>query len=90
LQDIELTVSSGSGIAPFFPISHEPSGVYLPFHIFLFIFRVPVIIAASVTYFLLISWLPVGSLAQKAALWMILGIPGIWWIDLQIDGVRRG
>jgi hypothetical protein len=23
-------------------------------------------------------------------LWAILGIPGIWWIDLQIDGVKRG
>jgi 1-acylglycerol-3-phosphate O-acyltransferase len=23
-------------------------------------------------------------------LWLILGIPGIWWIDLQIDGVKKG
>jgi 1-acyl-sn-glycerol-3-phosphate acyltransferase len=27
---------------------------------------------------------------KKAILWMILGIPGIWWIDLQIDGVKKG
>lgn len=27
---------------------------------------------------------------KKAVLWMILGIPGIWWIDLQIDGVKKG
>lgn len=23
-------------------------------------------------------------------LWLILGIPGVWWIDLQIDGVKKG
>lgn len=23
-------------------------------------------------------------------LWIILGIPGVWWIDLQIDGVKKG
>ncbi|OBT87019.1 hypothetical protein VE02_03727 [Pseudogymnoascus sp. 03VT05] len=23
-------------------------------------------------------------------LWVILGAPGIWWIDLQIDGVKKG
>ena len=27
---------------------------------------------------------------KKAILWMILGIPGIWWIDLQVDGVKKG
>jgi len=79
----------GSGIAPFFPVPRESSGVYLPMHIFLFICRVPLLVAMCITYFIL-SCLPVGSLVQKAALWIILGIPGIWWIDLQIDGVKRG
>lgn len=23
-------------------------------------------------------------------MWTMLGIPGIWWVDLQIDGVKRG
>jgi 1-acylglycerol-3-phosphate O-acyltransferase len=27
---------------------------------------------------------------RKANQWCLLGIPGVWWIDLQIDGVRRG
>lgn len=27
---------------------------------------------------------------KKAILWLILGIPGIWWIDLQVDGVKKG
>ncbi|KAI5286893.1 hypothetical protein KEM54_006419 [Ascosphaera aggregata] len=42
------------------------------------------------SYFLILQWLPIGALGKKASLWSILGIPGIWWIDLQIDGVRRG
>ncbi|KAK8195401.1 putative vacuolar protein sorting protein Vps66 [Phyllosticta capitalensis] len=80
----------GSGIAPFFPVRPEPSGIALPFHVFLFACRLPLLLGASAIYFLLLSWLPVGLLVRKAALWLILGIPGVWWIDLQIDGVRRG
>jgi len=79
----------GSGVAPFFPIPREPSGVYLPVHIFLFLFRLPILISLSFTY-LIFSWLPVGPLIRKGAFWTILGIPGIWWIDIQIDGVKRG
>lgn len=44
----------------------------------------------SFTYFLVLQWFPLGSLVKKAILWTILGIPGIWWIDLQIDGVKKG
>ncbi|KAF1991057.1 putative vacuolar protein sorting protein Vps66 [Aulographum hederae CBS 113979] len=80
----------GSGIAPFLPVPTDPSGIYLPFHTFLFAVRIPLLLTVSLTYFLLISWLPVGSLVKKAGLWTLLGIPGIWWVDLQIDGVRRG
>ncbi|KAK2873762.1 hypothetical protein FQN49_002090 [Arthroderma sp. PD_2] len=36
------------------------------------------------------EWLPIGSLGKKVSLWTILGIPGIWWVDLQIEGVKRG
>jgi hypothetical protein len=80
----------GSGIAPFFPISVASSGLYLPFHAFLFVCRVPILVTLSCLYFVLFSWLAVGSLIKKAALWCILGIPGIWWVDIQIDGVKRG
>ncbi len=41
-------------------------------------------------YFFFLQWFPLGSLLKKAILWMILGIPGIWWIDLRIDGVKKG
>jgi 1-acylglycerol-3-phosphate O-acyltransferase len=80
----------GSGIAPFFPVSSQPAGIYLPVHIFLFLFKLPFFITVSTTYFLFLQWFPLGSLVKKAILWMILGIPGIWWIDLQIDGVKKG
>ena len=28
--------------------------------------------------------------ARKIALWGLMAIPGIWWVDLQLDGVKRG
>ncbi|EEH11733.1 conserved hypothetical protein [Histoplasma capsulatum G186AR] len=80
----------GSGIAPFLPISSQHSGIYLPFHIFLFCMRLPLLITAFAAYFCVLQWLPIGSLGKKASLWVMLGIPGIWWIDLQIDGVKKG
>ncbi|PBP27299.1 hypothetical protein BUE80_DR001516 [Diplocarpon rosae] len=80
----------GSGIAPFFPVLSTPAGIYLPAHVFLFLFKLPFFVTVATTYFLFLQWFPLGSLLKKAILWMILGIPGIWWIDLQIDGVKKG
>jgi 1-acyl-sn-glycerol-3-phosphate acyltransferase len=82
--------TAGSGIAPFFPVSSTPAGIYLPVHIFLFLFKLPLFFTVATTYFLFLQWFPLGSVVKKAILWMILGIPGIWWIDLQIDGVKKG
>lgn len=81
---------SGSGIAPFLPVPRQSSGAYLPVLIFLFVIRLPIFITVVLGYFLVLQWLPLGSLARKALLWLILGVPGVWWIDLQIDGVKRG
>ncbi|KAK5165037.1 hypothetical protein LTR04_001449 [Oleoguttula sp. CCFEE 6159] len=80
----------GSGIAPFFPVPSQPSGVAIPLHIFLFVLRLPILLTVTLSYFFVFAWLPIGSLGKKAALWLILGTPGIWWIDLQIDGVKKG
>lgn len=80
----------GSGIAPFLPIPSEPLGLQAPLRLFLFCFRLPLFIFVTFTYFLVLQWLPIGSLGKKAALWCILGVPSIWWIDLQVDGVRKG
>jgi len=51
---------------------------------------VPILFTVICFYLLIFSWLPIGSLGKKAVLWVILGIPGIWWIDIRIDGVKRG
>lgn len=80
----------GSGIAPFFPVSSQPAGIYLPLHIFLFLIKLPIFISVAATYFIFLQWFPLGSLFKKGMLWMILGVPGVWWIDLQIDGVKKG
>jgi 1-acylglycerol-3-phosphate O-acyltransferase len=88
LKILVLIELAGSGIAPFLPIPTEPSGVYLPFHVFLYVCRVPMVICMSLAYMIFLQWLP--TLVKRAALWCILGIPGIWWIDLQIDGVKKG
>ncbi|KAH8690230.1 putative vacuolar protein sorting protein Vps66 [Talaromyces proteolyticus] len=80
----------GSGIAPFLPIPTQPSGYALPLHIFLFCFRLPLLIFVCLSYFLVLQYLPIGSLGKKASLWCILGVPSLWWIDLQVDGVKRG
>jgi len=84
LQDL------GSGIAPFIPIPTQSSGIYLPLHVFLFLFRLPLLLTVTLSYFFVLQWLPIGSLGKKACLWSLLGVPGVWWIDLQIDGVRKG
>lgn len=87
---LTFDLSTGSGIAPFFPVTTSTSALALPLHIFLFVVRIPLILTVALSYFLIFAWLPIGSLGKKAALWTILGIPGIWWVDLQIDGVKRG
>lgn len=89
---ISLTLNflSGTGIAPFLPVPAQSSGGYIFLHAFLFFFRLSFLIPVVVSYFLVVQWLPIGPLVRKAYLWLMLGIPGVWWIDLQIDGVRRG
>ncbi|KAI6801575.1 hypothetical protein KC360_g2407 [Hortaea werneckii] len=81
----------GSGIAPFLPIAPPPtSPLWLPWHLLLFSIRVPLLIFAWFIWLTLISHIPAGSGLRKANQWCLLGIPGVWWVDLQIDGVRRG
>ncbi|KAL2863439.1 lysophosphatidic acid acyltransferase LOA1 [Aspergillus lucknowensis] len=81
----------GTGIAPFLPLPLQPERDWpLLIRRLLFYIRLPFFVFAFVGYFLVLQWLPLGSLVKKAALWCILGIPGIWWVDLQVDGVRKG
>lgn len=87
---MQALIHLGSGVAPFLPVPTEASGIALPFHIFLFLVRLPLLLTVTILYFAILQWLPIGPLARKAALWVILGTPGIWWVDLQIDGVKKG
>ncbi|KAF9872054.1 vacuolar protein sorting protein vps66 [Colletotrichum karsti] len=81
----------GSGISPFIPVKTPLSPLAAVFHSFLFIIRLPLFITYVATYFLLLQHLPfLPVAARKILLWGMMGIPGIWWVDLQLDGVRRG
>lgn len=56
----------------------------------IFILRLPFFVSATASYLLIVYWLPVGSFVRKAWLWSILGVCGVWWVDLQVEGVKRG
>ncbi|CAG9993929.1 unnamed protein product [Clonostachys byssicola] len=80
----------GTGIAPFLPVSTSLSPISAITHTVLFIFRLPFFLSYVFCYFLFFHWLPLPVFLRKIALWGLMAIPGIWWIDLQLDGVKRG
>ncbi|KAI0124055.1 hypothetical protein BJ170DRAFT_598377 [Xylariales sp. AK1849] len=80
----------GSGISPFIPHSTPISVFTTMLHSFIFLFRLPLFLFYAGFYFLLLTHLPLPVVARKLLLWGMLGIPGIWWVDLQLDGVKRG
>lgn len=57
---------------------------------FLFFLRLPFFVGFAGFYFLFLHHLPLPSVARKLLLWGVMGIPGVWWVDLQLDGVKRG
>ncbi|GAO16625.1 hypothetical protein UVI_02012470 [Ustilaginoidea virens] len=79
-----------TGISPFLPLSTPLSAVSAVAHAALFVFRLPFFVAYAVSYFVLFHHLPLPVVARKMALWGLMAIPGIWWVDLQLDGVKRG
>ncbi|KAL2118102.1 hypothetical protein VTJ04DRAFT_7762 [Mycothermus thermophilus] len=81
----------GSGIAPFFPIPPSASILATLFHAVVFLVRLPIILPYTLLYFLLLQHLRfLPTFLRKLFLWSVLFIPGIWWVDLQLDGVKRG
>ncbi|PPJ54000.1 hypothetical protein CBER1_02991 [Cercospora berteroae] len=81
----------GSGIAPFFPVAPPSSNPLIaPYHVFLFFLRLPFFIFAWAVWLLIVQWAPAGSILRKANLWCIIGVPGIWFVDIRVDGVHRG
>ncbi|EGR46307.1 uncharacterized protein TRIREDRAFT_80310 [Trichoderma reesei QM6a] len=79
-----------TGIAPFLPVSSTSSPLSTLTHALLFLVRLPIFLTYALGYFLLFHPLPLPVFARKIALWGLMAIPGIWWIDLQLDGVKRG
>ncbi|KAH7408692.1 hypothetical protein DE146DRAFT_629583 [Phaeosphaeria sp. MPI-PUGE-AT-0046c] len=81
----------GTAIAPFLPVSPAPASIlWTPVSLVTFLGRLPFLLGISVTYFCFLEWMPVGHAVKYCALWLMLGIPGVWWVDLQVDGVKRG
>ncbi|KAL7929883.1 hypothetical protein V8C35DRAFT_314554 [Trichoderma chlorosporum] len=79
-----------TGIAPFLPVSSASSAISTVTHVLLFLVRLPFFITYALGYFMIFHPLPLPVVVRKVALWGLMAIPGIWWIDLQLDGVKRG
>ncbi|RBR14349.1 uncharacterized protein FIESC28_07779 [Fusarium coffeatum] len=79
-----------TGIAPFLPVSTPVSAVATFTHAVIFLCRLPFFITYFLGYFLFFHFLPLPVIFRKVALWGLMAIPGIWWVDLQLDGVKRG
>jgi 1-acyl-sn-glycerol-3-phosphate acyltransferase len=82
--------SPGSGVAPFIPISTPSTLLTATLHALLFLFRLPIFLFFATVYFTTLHHLPLPPAARKLTLWGLMSVPGIWWIDLQLDGVKRG
>lgn len=61
-----------------------------PVHLLLFTLRLFPVASISLVYFLLLELLPTPTIIKKCVLWLLLAVPGVWWVDLQVDGVKRG
>ncbi|RYO95643.1 hypothetical protein DL766_005077 [Monosporascus sp. MC13-8B] len=79
-----------SGISPFIPTSTPTSTFYTLVRSTVFLFRLPIFLTYCAVYFLFLAHLPLPLAFRKLLLWGMLGVPGIWWVDLQLDGVKRG
>ncbi|GAW12420.1 hypothetical protein ANO14919_017860 [Xylariales sp. No.14919] len=80
----------GSGISPFLPATKPTSFTAKILGTWIFILRLPLFVVYCSLYFLVLDHLPIPPVLRKLLLWAMLAIPGVWWIDLQLDGVKRG
>jgi 1-acyl-sn-glycerol-3-phosphate acyltransferase len=72
------------------PISTPTTAASAVPHTLLFLFRLPIFLFCGLVYFTTLHHLPLPPALRKILLWGLMAIPGIWWVDLQIDGVKRG
>ena len=87
---VVVLVEIGTQIAPFLPIVVARATFQSFYGALLFAIRFPFFVSLCVPYFLVFHWLPIGSFCRKAWLWSILLVSGVWWIDLQVEGVKKG
>ncbi|KAI4599424.1 hypothetical protein KJ359_001866 [Pestalotiopsis sp. 9143b] len=80
----------GSGVSPFLPHVTPVSPLAKIWNFTIFSIRLPLFVCYAACYFLLLTHLPLPAVFRKLLLWGLLGISGIWWVDLQLDGVKRG
>lgn len=80
----------GSGISPFMPNQSQVSSIALVGNTILFLLRLPLFVLVGGFFFLLLAHLPVPRFIRQVYLWCLTTVSGIWWKDLQVDGVKRG
>ncbi|PUU84026.1 hypothetical protein B9Z19DRAFT_1014359 [Tuber borchii] len=80
----------GTQIAPFLPITPPRSTFQTATGLLLFCLRLPIFLSLLLSYLLILQHLPIGALLRKSILWCILLTSGIWWIDLQVENVKKG
>lgn len=81
----------GTSIAPFFPTSPPQDGIaWLLIKVPLFLIRLPAIFFLSIFQFFILEYLPISSSIKNGATMPLLFIAGVLWVDLQVDGVKRG
>ncbi|CUS14219.1 unnamed protein product, partial [Tuber aestivum] len=80
----------GTQIAPFLPITPPRSTLQTLTGLLLFALRLPIFLSLLLSYLLILQHLPIGALLRKSILWSILLTSGIWWIDLQVENVKKG
>ncbi|KAI5779748.1 hypothetical protein EDC01DRAFT_669621 [Geopyxis carbonaria] len=80
----------GTQIAPFLPIVATPTLLQSIYQPLLFLLRLPFFLSVAIPYLILLLTLPTGSLIRKVWVWSLLGVSGVWWVDLQVAGVKRG
>ncbi|RPB02152.1 hypothetical protein L873DRAFT_1762955 [Choiromyces venosus 120613-1] len=82
----------GTQIAPFLPITPPRTTLQTLTGLLLFLLRLPLFLSLLLPYLLILQHLPIPALLvlRKAILWSVLLTSGIWWIDLQVENVKKG
>jgi hypothetical protein len=72
------------------PVANPSSIIGICFHTIFFPIHLSLFVTYAAFYFLLFRHLPLPAAVRKLLLWCLMGVSGMWWADLQLDGVKRG